>query len=253
MAEESDAVGGSSISRELSRAIYEDAVSAYHDTGHPCHTFRSLQPGVPDEDWQLPEPFNGAAARAGIVFLGLNPSYDPNEAVPRIGAQFDEWDRFYRTRFETAVDRWHKLYRRYQRVGELATSSDFRLGADAVVLELIRYRSAGGAGCKDRAVLNHELPITSRLLEELAPRVVVANGGAALWAVQQLWPALQQQIPVGTGLLEIEFRRFTVDMPWGRISVVPTRHLSAAFGFRLSLLEALAASVACSLQPDTPQ
>jgi hypothetical protein len=239
--------GGRSISHELSRAIYDDAMRAYHDPIHPCHIFRSLQPEVPDADWQLPEPFNGTSANAGIVFLGLNPSYDPHEAVPRIGAQFGEWDHFYRNRFETTVDHWHKLYRRYQRVGELATSPDFRLGVDAVVVELIRYRSAGGAGCNNPAVLDHELPITGRLLEELAPRVVVANGAAALSAVQELWPTLGEQIPIGTGILGIEFRRFEIAMPWGQTAVVPTRHLSAAFGYRTGLLDALASSVAGGL------
>jgi hypothetical protein len=203
---------------------------------------------VSDDAWQLPEPFNGSSSKSGIVFLGLNPSYDPNEAVPTIGVEFEEWDQFYRTRFEIPIERWHKLYRRYQRVGEIATSTDFRLGLDAVVLEVIRFRSAGAVGCHDQAVLKHELPITARLLEELAPRVVVANGADALWAVQELWPALQQAVPLSTGILAVEFRRLELATAWGPISIVPTRHLSAAFGFRLNLLDSLAKSVADGLQ-----
>jgi hypothetical protein len=38
-----------------------------------------------------------------------------------------------------------------------------------------------------------------------------------------------------------------VDAPWGRVAVVPTRHLSAAFGFRLTTLAVLAEAVAGAL------
>jgi hypothetical protein len=229
----------------LSRAIYEDAIRAFEDAAHPCHAFRRLQDGVPDDRWQMPEPFNGRTADAGIVFLGLNPSYDPREAVPTIGSSFEEWDGYHCARFNSAEPGWHKLYRRYQAVGETAVGSKFRLGRDAVVLEAIRFRSAAGQGCNDRRVLEHELPVTGRLLAELVPQVVVANGGDALWALQMLFPALQRQLPLGeTRVLAVEHRRFDIEAPWGRVAVVPTRHLSAAFGFRLAMLPALAEVVA---------
>jgi hypothetical protein len=195
----------------------------------------------------MPEPFNGRSADAGIVFLGLNPSYDPREPVPTIGSSFVEWDGYYRARFDSPLAEWHKLYRRYQAVGEMAVGPDFRLGHDAIVLEAIRFRSAAGQGCDDPAALEHELPITWRLLGELAPRVVVANGGDALWAIQVLCPALHREVPLGTRLLTVEHRRFDTDAPWGRVAVIPTRHLSAAFGFRLAMLPALAEAVAGAL------
>jgi hypothetical protein len=239
--------GDRSISHKSSRAIFEDALAAYETGDHPCHLFRNLQIGVADNEWQLPEPFNGRSAQAGIVFLGLNPSYDPKESVPRVRATFAEWDGFYRGRFEGPTARWHKLYRRYQLIGELATSNAFRLGTDAIVLELIRFRSAAGAGCHDPAVLEHELPMTGRLLEELAPRVLVANGGAALWGIQMLWPTIQKALPFGVPLLSVEHQEFAIESSWGRVTVVPTRHLSAAFGFRLDMLPRLAHAVASGL------
>ena len=97
-----------SISRDSSLAIFDDALAAYSAPDHPCHVFRSLQTGVTDSEWQLPEPFNGRSARAGLVFLGLNPSYDPSEPVPRVNATFDEWDAFYRRRFDGPKSIWHK-------------------------------------------------------------------------------------------------------------------------------------------------
>ncbi len=236
-----------SISRDSSLAIFDDALAAYSAPDHPCHVFRSLQTGVADSDWQLPEPFNGRSARAGLVFLGLNPSYDPSEPVPRVNATFDEWDAFYRRRFDGPKSIWHKLYQRYQGVGELATSADFRLGTDAIVLELIRFRSAAGAACDDPAVLAHELPMTRRLLEEVAPRVLVANGAGALWGIQMLWPSIQKALPIGTSILSVEHQQFAIEPSWGRLTVIPTRHLSAAFGFRLDMLTELASAVGSAL------
>lgn len=235
------------VSMDLSRAIYADAMAAFENVHHPCHAFRHLQVGVEDDRWQLPEPFNGRSANEGIVFLGLNPSYDPSEPVPTIGSSFDEWDDYYRARFDSPETTWHKLYRRYQAAGEMAVGSGFQLGRDAIVLEAVRFRSAAGQGCAEPAVLEHELPLTGRLLSELTPRVVIANGGDALWAIQRLYPALQQELPFGTRLLTVEHQRFEMAAPWGRVLVIPTRHLSAALGFRSVMLRALADAVAAAL------
>ncbi len=79
------------ISQEASKAVYADALLAYNDPGHPCHRFQTLQHGVDDRAWQLPEPFNGTSAAAGIVFLGLNPSYNPAERIvvcPHLSGSF---------------------------------------------------------------------------------------------------------------------------------------------------------------------
>ena len=35
-----------------------------------------------------------------------------------------------------------------------------------------------------------------------------------------------------------------IEVPWGCMAVVPTHHLSAAFGFRLAMLSTLAESIA---------
>ena len=243
-----DAARAPSISQATARAIFSDALVAYEDITHPCHLFRQLQVEVPDDAWQLPEPFNGRSAKAGIVFLGLNPSYDPREGVPTIRSPFEEWDAFYRARFDADVSRWHKLYRRYQAVGEVAIGSGFQLGIDGMVLEVIRFRSAAAEGCSDPGVLAHELPTTRLLLAELSPRVIVANGADALWAVQLLWPGLQDQLALRTPLLSVEHRCFELDVAWGAVAVVPTRHLSAAFGFRLDLLPALGQVVRSALE-----
>jgi hypothetical protein len=238
-----ESTGTKAVGQAISRAIYEDAIQAYTDPLHPCHPFRHLQTGVPDYAWQLPEPFNGHSANAGLVFLGLNPSYDPVESVPRLSANFEEWDSYYRGRFDSPSQTWHKLYRRYQRIGELALTESFRLGIDAMVLESIRFRSAQAMGCQDPAVVAHELPTTRALIAELTPRVLIANGAGALGAIQSLWPDLQSAIPIGTPLLKVEHRPVRLEVAWGALDVIPTRHLSAAFGYKPEMLDVISGIV----------
>ena len=86
----------------------------------------------------------------------------------------------------------------------MAIGSGFQLGIDGMVLEVVHFRSAAAEGCSDPGVLAHELPTTRLLLAELSPRVIVANGADALWAVQLLWPSLQDQLALRTPLLSVE-------------------------------------------------
>src|SRR5215472_17410886 len=102
------------VSRESSRAIYQDALDAHDDPDHPCHRFVALQRDVPvGWVWQLPIPFMGRRAGQGIVFLGLNPSYGPGDD-PRWGCDFETFDRYWREWFDSDARVWPRLYQRYQ-------------------------------------------------------------------------------------------------------------------------------------------
>ena len=171
-------------------AVFDDAHAAYAEPSHPCHEFRNLQHGVPDDRWQLPEPFDGRTASAGLVFLGHNPSYNPQEAVPTIATDYEDWLSFCEARFDAPEDQWDMLYRKYQRIGVTAVGSEFHLGADGLVLEIIRFRSEGGEGCDDPAVLAHEWPLTLAMLRDIQPRAIVANGRPALDALCASAPEL---------------------------------------------------------------
>jgi len=232
------------ISQETSHAVYDDARRAYSDPDHPCHLFRTLQRKVPDAAWQLPEPFNGAAAAAGIVFLGLNPSYNPDEDVPTIVTPFEEWDAFYRHRLDGDPARWPLLYRRFQQLGQVAVGHDFRLGRDGLVLEIVRFRSAKGEGITE-AVLAQERPLTRRLLRDVLPQVIVANGGAVLWELRRVFPALAEKVPADYRMREVTGQIFQV--PWGdaagQVRIVICPHLSGSFGLSQATLTALAEAV----------
>jgi hypothetical protein len=228
------------ISLATSRAIYDDALFAYADERHPCHKFRSLQLEVEQADWQLPEPFNGDSANAGIVFLGLNPSYGGPEWVPPLGTQFDEWDTFYRHRFDGDPSKWALLYRRYQQLGELAVGAGFRLGRDAIVLEVVRFRSARGAGVNSQ-VLDQERPLTRRLLQDANPLVIVSTGSWVLWELRTLFPGLADQVTANYRMRDLQGQIF--EAAWsdraGTVRILVSPHPTGAFGFSRSALASL--------------
>src|SRR5207244_2471622 len=125
--------------------------------------------------------------------MALNPSYDPSEDVPRLGASFEEWDRYYRGRFDASSWSPGTLYGRYQQLGVIAQGDDFRLGRDALALEAVRYKSAGGAGYREAEVLDHVIEVTRRLLADIKPKVILGQG-RALCELARLLPELATEL-----------------------------------------------------------
>jgi hypothetical protein len=219
------------VSDEVARAVFDDAHRAYVEQNHPCHQFRNLQAGVPDDRWQLPEPFDGRTANAGLVFLGHNPSYNPQEAVPTIATDYEDWRSFCEARFDASEKQWDLLYRKYQHIGAFAVGSDFHLGVDGLVLEIVRFRSQGGEGCDDPAVLEHEWPLTLAMLRDIQPRAIVANGRPALDTLCARAPELAARTAdQRLDALEGTWVRATVEGLEAPVAVIPTRHLTAAVG-----------------------
>ncbi|MDA8262519.1 MAG: hypothetical protein M0Z47_06780, partial [Actinomycetota bacterium] len=191
-----------SVSSATSRGIYDDAMVAYEDPGHPCHVFRDLQPVFhpgDDPNWILPVPFLGATAAKGLVFLGLNPNYNnsPGDTDPRFGTSFEAWDQSARNYFEEVPRPWARLYRLYQAIGEAAFGPDFRLGRDALVLECIRFRSTAGQGTTGRESIpawKHEMRFTKQLIEDIRPSVIVTIGTSPFGAVRGMFPTLEPRL-----------------------------------------------------------
>jgi hypothetical protein len=219
------------VSNELARAVFDDAHRAYVEPSHPCHQFRSFQHDVPDERWQMPEPFDGRTANAGLVFLGHNPSYDPHEDAPTIATDYEHWRSFCEARFDAPEKRWDMLYRKYQCIGAFAAGSDFHLGVDGLVLEIVRFRSHRGEGCADPAVLEHEWRLTVAMVRDIQPRAIVANGRPALDALCAIAPELAS-VTEGRTLATLEGTWVSATMAGlaAPVAVIPTRHLTAAVG-----------------------
>lgn len=122
----------------------------------------------------------GRRAGRGIVFLGLNPSYGPGDD-PRLGWDFETYDHYWRGWFDAHAGTWPRLYQHYQEIGARAVDS-FRIGEDALVLEMIRYRSARSRDLWELpGMFQRESGRTLALLREVAPRTILCCGGDALW------------------------------------------------------------------------
>jgi hypothetical protein len=186
-------------------------------------------PPPPPASAEVTEPVLRHRRRAGrgIVFLGVNPSYGPGDD-PRWGCDFETFDRHWRESFDSDAGAWPLLYQRYQGIGAGAVDG-FRLGEDALVLEVIRYRSASSEGLwKPAGVFQHEGPRTLALLREVAPKVVLCCGSDALWCLRALLPSLRAQLPERFRIGEEEGRIHCVEADWGDVTVIGARHLTGA-------------------------
>ena len=57
----------------------------------------------------------------------------------------------------------------------------------------MRYKSAGGAGCREPEVLDHEIELTRRLLADIKPKVIFSQG-RALYELARLLPELATEL-----------------------------------------------------------
>lgn len=217
------------VSEETSRLIFDDAIDAYRNPDHPCHRFVEQQIGIPPDQWQLPEPFNGWRCNSGLVFLALNPSFDANEDVPRIGSSFEDWDRFYRARFDGLHPDLHFLYKRYQTFGQYAAGPTFRLGIDAIVLEVVRFKSWKGSGIDHPGVLDHERTLLNQLLAYTSPRVIVCQTNQAGNQLAALSPEFRTRWVKAPPLKALEGTLIPAEFSWGHTLVAPSRHFTAAY------------------------
>ena len=80
--------------------------------------------------------------------MDITPATNPQEAVPTIATDYERWLSFCQARFDAPEKQWDMLYRKYQRIGGTAVGSEFHLGADGLVLEIIRFRSESGEGMR---------------------------------------------------------------------------------------------------------
>src|SRR5207244_9673061 len=103
--------------------------------------------------------------------------------------------------------------------------------------EVVRYRSSKGEGITE-SVLGRELPLTRRLLGDILPSVIVANGSAVLWELRRLFPTLADALPADYRMSEVQGDVFEV--PWpdaaGEVRIVACPHLSGSFGLSQNLL-----------------
>jgi hypothetical protein len=245
------------FSRSLSRHVFDDGIRAYNEVDHPCHPFvrwqqsYAIAQGRADLTFQMPEPFSGERSDLNLVFVGLNPSFDPWEEFPTPADSFESYDAFFRCRFDDEhrnaagqpvvfdggpfgerTSRPPTFWRGIERFGNRYLAGElggsFRLGTDAILTQVVRYKSRDGwMGDNSRdgaAIWRHEAALTRYIIDDLKPDVAVPCGGKALHGLARALN-LSQLEELGIG--EAIGCAYEAELPCGKVMrICPARHHS---------------------------
>lgn len=241
------------IPETFSREVFCDGHDAIRDYKagtykHPCHHMIRWQDERGIKPYQLPEPFSGRRSKYRLIFAGLNPSLSENEKIPVATDDWDfgSYDAYYRARFdhrnsngklvallENGNQKIPHLWRSIEAFGRrifAEEANSFELGQHAILLEIVHYKSwrgwLGDTPSEKEILLKHQSCFTGRLLEEIAPCVLVAMGNIA---VRQLIPLLNLPLEAKPQVRKLMGMTFEGQrMPSGaRVLVTPTQHPAA--------------------------
>ncbi len=247
------------FSRSLSRRVFDDGINAYRHPDHPCHPFVRWQQicaeenGRSDLTFQLPEPFSGKRSSLNLVFVGLNPGFDPWEEFPSPADNFEDYDSFFRCRFDDEhrnaagqpvvfdrmpfnerTSRSPTFWRNIERFGDRYLSGSlggsFRLGTHALLTQVVRYKSREGwVGDQDNslegaAIWRHEDAMTRDIMDDLKPDVAIPCGKKALHGLAR---ALNLSELEEVGIGQVVGHTYLAELPCGKVmSICPSKHQS---------------------------
>lgn len=145
----------------------------------------------------MPEPFSGKSARLKIAIVGINPGFDACEdKFPTINTPVDKAYKFFSNRFARIRNRdgtlnastnsyWAKIEAFFREI-----LPDFRLGQDALLIEVIRFKSAGqrnGPSSKEwnKAFNGCEREALIKTVQTINADIFVTLGGDAAYRFHQ--------------------------------------------------------------------
>jgi hypothetical protein len=245
------------FSRCLSRRVFDDGICAYENPCHPCHPFVRWQQsyakenGGPELTFQLPEPLSGQQSSLNLVFVGLNPGFDPWEEFPSPADSFEDYDSFFRCRFDDEhrnaagqpvvfgrniynerTSRSPRFWRGIERLGDRHLSGllggSFTLGRDAIITQVVRYKSKKAWKGNNRQerdkIREHEDCMTRCLLDDLKPDVAVPCGVGPMRALARILAV--PQLKKGR-LGQLIGSAYWAELPCGKVmKICPLWHLS---------------------------
>ncbi len=91
-------------------------------------------------DYHLPEPWSGRIEEAPILFVGSNPSFNPNEGFPTAAWRDAEIERFFTTRFEHSNQASH-YWRTVRNIATDLLGRTATAGIDYALTEIVRCKS----------------------------------------------------------------------------------------------------------------
>lgn len=233
------------ISKSFSKWVYEDGLAATEDPSHPCRPMVDWQTANGFTPFQLPEPYGGSKSDLNLAFIGLNPSISQSTTIPKATGEwsFEKYDKFYRDRIDNGPRRkdgkltenvW--LWNRIEDFGNSYLSDliqgEFQLGANATLIEVVRYKSTkgwlGNPGQEENAVLEHQYKFTQALLEDSGCNIVVPMGNDA---IRQLSQFLKFSKPMPSKIREAMGNLYSAETSLGKhLYICPIQHMSYSAG-----------------------
>jgi hypothetical protein len=149
---------------------------ASEDESHPCRSVVAAQGGLGRTGHQLPEPWSGRIERAPILFVGSNPSFNPEEPFP-----VEEWADDKIEAYFTTPDRLNLNVRYWNVVRSIAHAilgREPRPGHDYALTELVRCKSWEEEGVPQALETCTERHL-EKTLQVAGAKVVIALGKVA--------------------------------------------------------------------------
>lgn len=202
------------------------------DLKSECNEITALQ--REENEWQVPEPWNGDISKAPVLFLCLNPSINKKELYPLRNS--DEWteDRiidFFTNRFSNNNGEWVKNgVRPKKKNGEYVepkkwvrnwvfikswycqltakSKQDVKIGEEYMISDIVHCKSLKGKGVDDTTLKKCSELYLKRLLLVSKAKIIIILGSKAKESIEEELFKGQKQLMFTLVPLYIEKRLF---------------------------------------------
>lgn len=158
--------------------------------------------GEKEEDFQLPEPWNGDIVNAPILIISSNPSFNEKELYPTIKWKEEDRKDFYFNRFQsrwTKEEKYIKLrdgkydknWVRFwssvkSRAKEIWTKGNISLGKDIALIEVVRCKSKEEKGV-EKAISNCSRKFLDKTFSLSNSKVIICTGKRAETMIKEFY------------------------------------------------------------------
>ncbi|MEJ6467234.1 uracil-DNA glycosylase family protein [Fusobacterium ulcerans] len=155
-----------------------------------------------EEDFQLPEPWNGDIVNAPILIISSNPSFNEKELYPTIKWKEEDRKDFYFNRFQsrwTKEEKYIKLrdgkydknWVRFwssvkSRAKEIWTKGNISLGKDIALIEVVRCKSKEEKGV-EKAISNCSRKFLDKTFSLSNSKVIICTGKRAETMIKEFY------------------------------------------------------------------
>ena len=155
---------------------------ALENSNHPCYEIVNYQKHD-FKKFQNPEPWNGNIEKADILFIGLNPSYNPNEEYPTASWDNEKIYNYHKNRFSDEHYKKNKNKVLFWQKSRKSASWILNIPLDDITLEnhfciteMIHCKSPKQIGVSMKACNKCVEKWMNKILKEFKGRYIVVFG-----------------------------------------------------------------------------